>query len=199
MQWLMLALLFVAQAPQKTAQIDSADSFLMGGPDSPVRIELFSDFQCPSCRTFYLETVTRLISEYSAGKKVGLIFRDFPLATHAVSRVAARYAVASESLGHDKWLKVIESLYTNQAEWSYDGKIEPVLSRLLSPQDMEKLQEELKSPAIEQAIDLSVSLGNSKKVNSTPTFFFTVGGKEQRVENGLSFAVMKAFVDRYLK
>jgi len=199
MRWLMLALLFVAQAPQKTAQINSADDFLMGGPDSPVRIELFSDFQCPACRTFYLETVTRLISEYSAGKKVGFIFHDFPLTTHAVSRVAARYAVASKSLGHNQWLKVIESLYTYQAEWSYDGKIEPVLSRMLSDQDMEKLQEELKNPAIEQAIDRAVSLGNSKKVNSTPTFFVTVGGKEQRVENGLPFAVMKAFVDRYLK
>jgi protein-disulfide isomerase len=195
----MLALLIVGQVPEKTAQMNPADDNLMGGPDSPVRIELFSDFQCPACRTFYLDTVTRLISEYSAGKKVCFVFRDFPLLLHPVARVAARYALASKSLGHDQWLKVIEYLYTCQVEWSYDGKFEPILSRILSAREMEKIKEELKNPAIEQAIDRTVSLGNSKDIASTPTLFITIGGKEQRVTSGLPFPILKSYIDPYLK
>jgi protein-disulfide isomerase len=199
MQWLMLALLIVGQAPEKGAPVNVAGDILMGGPDSPVKIELFTDFQCPHCRTFYLDTVTRLISEYAAGKKICFIFHDFPLNSYPVSRVAARYAQAAKSLGHDQWLKVIEYIYTCQTEWSYDGKLDPIFSRILSPGEMEKLREALKNPAIEQTIDSSVALGNSKNVNSTPTFFVTMGGKEQRVVSGLTFPLLKAFIDPYLK
>ncbi len=199
MQWLMLALLIFAQAPDQAAQTALTDDILMGSPDSPVKIELFSDFQCPACRTFYLDTVTRLLSEYSAGKKVCVIFRDYPLAMHPAARVAAQYALAAKSIGHDRWLKVVEYLYTCQAEWSYDGRIEPVLSRVLSAQEMDKVRAEVKNPAIEQAIDRSVALGNSKGVTSTPTWFATMGGKEQKVEKPMSFALLKAFIDPYLK
>lgn len=199
MQWILLAILILGQGTEKAAQPGVADDLLMGGPDSPVKIELFSDFQCPSCRGFYLDTVTRLISEYSGGKKVCVIFRDFPLVQHPVAKEAARYALAAKSLGHDKWLKVIEYLYTCQTEWSYDGKFEPVLSRILSAQEMDKVKAEAKSPAIEQAIERSIALGNEKGVNSTPTFFVTMGGKEQRVTNALLLPVLKAFIDPYVK
>jgi protein-disulfide isomerase len=199
MRWLMFALLIIGQVPDKTAQMNSADDYLMGGPDSPVRIELFSDFQCPSCRTFYLDTVTRLISEYSAGKKVGFIFRDFPLQLHPVARVAARYALASKALGHDQWLKVIEYLYTCQTEWAYDGKLEPILSRILSAREMEKIREEFKNPAIEQTIDRTVASGNKREISSTPTVFITIDGKEQHLPRGLPFSILKSYIDPYLR
>jgi protein-disulfide isomerase len=52
MQWIMLALLFFGQASDQATQAKPADDILMGGLDSPVKIELFSDFECPSCRAF---------------------------------------------------------------------------------------------------------------------------------------------------
>ena len=199
MRWLMFALFIVVQAPDKSTQTNPADDYLMGGPDSPVRIELYSDFQCPSCRVFYLDTITRLLSEYAAGRKVAFVFRDFPLSGHTLARAAARCALAARSLGHDPWLKVIEYLYTCQAEWAYDGKFEPVLARILSARDMEKVREEWKNPAIEQTIERTVALGNSKNVASTPTYFVTMGGKEQRVTNVLTFPLLKEFIEPYLK
>jgi len=199
MHWFMIMLLMAGQIPSKPVQADHDSSYLIGRSDSPVRIEMFSDFQCPSCRTFYLYTVTSLIKEYSAGDRVGIVFREYPLSLHPVSRPAARYAVAAKSLGREKWGRVIEYLYTNQAEWSYDGKIEPVLSRILSPDEMQTLKGKLNDPAVEQAIDLDVALGNEKKVESTPTVFVTMGGKEQRLVGGLTFPVFKEFIDRSLR
>jgi len=36
-------------------------------------------------------------------------------------------------------------------------------------------------------------------VNSTPTFFITMGGKEQQVTGGLPFPILKSSIDPYLK
>jgi len=199
MYWIMFALVIAGQAPPVSTQAGYTDSYLMGKAESPVRIELFSDFQCPSCRSFYLNTVTSLIKEYSAGNKVAVIFRDFPLPPHPVARPATRYALAAKSLGREQWMKVVEYLYTCQAEWSYDGNIERVLSRILTPDEMETLKGKLNDPAIEQTIDREVALANERKVQSTPTVFFTADGKEQRLVGGLSFPIFKEYIDRTLK
>lgn len=199
MNWLFLVLLIAGQAPAGSKPAVDAENYLIGKADSPVRIEVFSDFQCPSCRAFYLNTVTKLITEYAAGNKVAIVMREFPLGMHPVSRPPARYAVAARMLGRERQLKVIEHLYTCQAEWSYDGKIEPVIARILTEEEMEKVKERVKDPAVERTIDHDVELGNSKKVTSTPTVFVTMGGKEQTLVGGLSFSVFKEYVDRSLK
>ncbi|HYK90535.1 MAG TPA: thioredoxin domain-containing protein [Acidobacteriota bacterium] len=194
MSWFMLVLLIMGQSLTSPPQSSTVENYLMGRPDSPIKIEMFSDFQCPSCRAFYLDTVTRLLDEYSSGNKVAVIFHDFPLSIHASSRIAARYSLASKVLGRDQYLNVIKYLYTCQAEWSWDGNIEKVLSRILSRGDMEKVKEKLKDPTIEQTLDREVALGNSRKVSSTPTLFVTMGGKEQTVSGGLSYVVLKDFI-----
>ncbi len=199
MHWIVLALALAGQTPAKAGQMDLADGYLMGRADSPVRIEVFSDLQGPACRTFYLFTVTSLIKEYSAGNKVALIFRDFPLVIHPVSKFATRYVLATKTLGRETWARVIEDLYTYQAQWSYDGKLEPVLSRVLSPDELQAVKAKIDDPAIEKQIDQEVALGNEKKVDQTPTIFVTMDGKEQRLPGGLTFPVLKQFIDRSLK
>ncbi len=199
MRWILLALAIAVQAPLKNAPIDYGDGYLMGRTDSPVRIEVYSDLQCPSCRTFYLYTITSLMKEYAAGQKVALIFHDFPLVSHPVSRIATRYALAAKSLGREKWTKVIETLYEYQGVWSYDGQIDPILARVLTSDELQAVNAKLNDPAIEQTINREVALGNGKKVNQTPTVFVTMNGREQRLEGGLAFPVLKQFIDRGLK
>jgi len=199
MYWLMLALALMAPLTQSQQESGYADSYLIGKPDSPVRIEIFSDFECPHCRAFFLDTVTNLIKEYGAGNKVAILFREFPLAQYPASRIASRYAVASKPLGREQWAKVIEYFYTCQAEWSYDGKMEPILARILDSAALEKVKANVKDPAIEQTIEQELAMGNKKDVSSTPTVFVTMGGKEQRLVGGLAFPVFKQFIDSNLK
>jgi len=194
-----LMLAIVGQAAPLPRQGEDAGSYLMGKPDSPMHLEMFSDFQCPSCRSFYLDTVTSLLKEYSAGNKVAFIFREFPLAQHPVARTAARYSEAAKVLGFEKWLRVIEYLYFCQAEWSYDGKIERVLSRILTPDEMQTLNRRLSDPKIEQAIDQEVALGKTKDVVSTPTVFVSFGGKQERFVGGLPFVVLKDYINQRLQ
>ena len=109
---------------------------LGGSLNSPVRIEVFSDFQCPHCRDFYLGTIRPLLQEYSSKDKVCVIYHEFPLAGHPYAREAARYTEAAAQLGQQKLLPVYDSIFTNQAQWSEDGKLEAVVATAPEPKKL---------------------------------------------------------------
>ena len=48
-----------------------------GRPDAPVRMEVFSDFQCPFCGRFSEETLPTLLENQIAGGDTVFIFYDF--------------------------------------------------------------------------------------------------------------------------
>ena len=79
--------------PLASAQEIYSEQILGGRQDSPVRIEVFSDFQCPACRNFYLETIRQVLTKYCAEDKVCVIYHEFPLKMHQFSRLAARFGV----------------------------------------------------------------------------------------------------------
>lgn len=54
-----------------------ADFNAMGDPEAPVRIEEFSDFQCPFCKRFYDETEGQIVDAYVATGKVYFVYTPF--------------------------------------------------------------------------------------------------------------------------
>jgi protein-disulfide isomerase len=48
----------------------------MGDPDAPIKMEEFSDFQCPYCQRFHDETETLLVEEYVSTGKVYFTYRS---------------------------------------------------------------------------------------------------------------------------
>lgn len=199
MNRILLAILLTAQSGAAAAQSQPTENYLCGGSNSAVKIDVFSDFECPACRAFFLDAVSPLIDEYSSGNKLAILFHDFPLSNHASSRLAARYSLAAKSLGSERYLKVVKYLYTCQAEWSYDGNVERILARVLTPSEMSGMKEQLNSPSIDQTIDREIALGKERKVQMTPTFFFTAGDKEQRVEGNLPLSILKEYISRGLR
>ncbi len=73
--------------------IFAADQHLMeGAAQSPVRVLIYEDLQCPDCADFRRMLDTQLLPRYSA--TVRFEHRDFPLAKHAWARrasIAARF------------------------------------------------------------------------------------------------------------
>ena len=70
----------------------------IGSREAPITIEVFSDYQCPQCRVFYLDTARQLMQSYIPAGKVYYVHRDFPLSMHSHSRVkphAGQSAAAS--------------------------------------------------------------------------------------------------------
>ncbi len=54
-----------------------AQGMTMGNPDAPVRIDVFEDFQCPSCRAFTENYEPLLIANDIASGRVYYVFRNW--------------------------------------------------------------------------------------------------------------------------
>jgi protein-disulfide isomerase len=175
------------------------EALLGGNLDAPIRIDLFSDYQCPACRKLYLETIRPILKDYCEANKVCIVYHDFPLKSHQYAREAARYSQAALRVGRRQWLAVVDALYTNQPAWSQDGKIEAALAGAVSPEDLQKIKKLLSYPYINEAIDRDLALGQNRKVKSTPTLFINAIGREQKVVGGIPYPVLQDFFNRMEK
>src|SRR5665213_2681938 len=120
MRYLLLflpALLLAAQTPATTKNFKES-----GSPTAPISMELYTDYQCPHCREFYLTDLPPLIKDFVRTGKVRLLHRDFPLPQFQYSRLAARYANAAGKLGY--YDLVANQLFETQPEWSQSGNVD---------------------------------------------------------------------------
>ncbi len=194
---MLAAALFAAGQSRSVRQ---AEFYAGGAPGAPVKIEVFSDYQCPACRSFFLDTIKPILAGYSSSNKVSVVYRDFPLEMHPLARIASRFSVAAQRLGRDRWLRVSEALYMQQDQWSQDGNFEAVLAKVLNSTEWIRLNKLVEDPAIDAAVEEEIMLGQSKAVTSTPTFFIiTDSGRQQRVNGPVPYSVLKDYIDRLLK
>jgi protein-disulfide isomerase len=193
-------LLFAAMlaiAPSMHA-VDSG-ACVAGSISSPLKIEVFSDYQCPACRQFYLTTMRTIIPEYADSGKACVIYREFPLPMHNHAREAARYGYAAMQLGVKQWELVTDALFMNQDAWAATGDIESVVSKALAKSDMDQLHKQLANPAgIDAAITADINLGMQRTVNQTPTFFVTANGNTQKIAGGVQYQILKQYLDKML-
>ncbi len=169
----------------------------LGQSSAPVAIELFSDYQCPSCKTLHDQTVSLLIADYVRKGKVYLIHREFPLPQHQFSRIAAAYASAAYRVG--KYEEVGNALFAQQASWSVSGKVDEVATSVLSAVDAKKVRDLAKQKSMEDEISYEVGLGRNADVNQTPTMVIMHKGKKYPIKGMVTYTVLRAFVDDLLK
>jgi protein-disulfide isomerase len=182
------------------AQSDETPGQILGGSlGAPIRLEVFSDFECSACREFYLRTIRPLLQEYCSKDKVCVIYYEYPLSYHKYARQAALYSEAASRLGQQKLLPVLDSLFTDQAEWSQNGSLDATVAKALPREDFEKLKKIMQDASIKAAIEKQVELGVKRDVKSTPTMFISYIGKQQKVEGLVTYLVMKQFIDSIVK
>ena len=195
-----VSLLLAFALPVHTAEYLEPKGQILGGSlDSPIRIEVFSNFECSHCRELYLRTIKKVLKEYSSVDKVCVIYHDFPFESHKYDRKAARYAEAASRVGLDTVLKVFDAFYTEQATWSQNGELEETLQKALTPEEYRKVLEYSEDPAIGTLIEKQYELATAKGLQSTPTSFIFYPGKEQKVEGVITYVVLKGFIDKIIK
>jgi protein-disulfide isomerase len=190
-----------------------------GNKNAPITMEVFSDYQCPSCGAFFEQTLKPLLGPdgYVAAGKVYLVHRDFPLEMHPYSANAARWANAAAKIG--KFQDVDAALWDNQAAWSADGNIEKFVSAAMSPADFKRVQAILKpctglapkskadrsvpqvDPAcsVDSSIAQDIGLGYSVPVQATPTFVIYYKGQKYPASSGIvTYPILKQFFDSLL-
>jgi protein-disulfide isomerase len=180
-----------------TAEI--ATEKTLGTKNAPIMLEDFSDFQCPMCRMFYLNTTKQVIEDYVSTGKVYLVHHDFPLPMHAHSAEAAKWANAAAAIG--KFQEVETALYTKQDDWGATGKVEETVATVLTPAEMKRVRSLVDSPEVAAAIQHDKELGDQRNVNSTPSIFITPKGGQMvsLPPAGASYQLLKTYLDYLLK
>ena len=187
----------LANAQQSIGGVSDVDLHkAFGSKSAPIIMEVFSDFQCPACKSFYFGTNRQLMDNYVSTGKIYLIHRDFPLALHAHSRVAARYARAAAEIG--KFEPVEQALFQNQEKWEQTGDVDGTVAAVLSATEMTKVRALVKGGTLEPAIDKDYALGQGYHVNQTPTSIIHSKGQTYPVAGIISYDILKQFLDQLL-
>jgi protein-disulfide isomerase len=184
--------------PQTVASVPDVDPHeALGSKSAPVVIEVFSDFQCPACKSLYEATNRQLMDNYVNTGKVYLIHRDFPLPMHAHSKVAAQYSRAAAQIG--KLEAVQEVLFENQEKWEASGDVDGTVAKVLSPAEMTKVRALVKGGTVDASIAKDQALGNNTyRVNQTPTTVFHANGQTFPYAGVMSWEILKQFLDQLL-
>lgn len=90
----------------------NVDFNAVGDPDAPIKIEEYSDFQCPYCRIFFENTEEQLLSTYIADGTVYFVYRSFGSFIGAESAAAAEAAYCAGDQG--KFWEMHDILFANQ-------------------------------------------------------------------------------------
>ncbi len=165
---------------------------------APVTIELYTDFQCPHCREFYLEELPLLTNDFIKTGKVRLIHRDFPLAQFQFSRTAMRYANAAGQIG--KYDAVSLQLFQSQPEWAQNGNVDAAVAKVLTPAEMEKVRNIIKTDKhLDDSVEKDFATGNeTDHIMSTPAIVIVSKGRRETINGAPPYASLKAYLESKL-
>jgi|SRR5947209_6197236 len=189
------AALFCAAAA--TPDVDKGK--IIGSPSAPIRMDIYSDFECPACKNFHEGTLPLIIRDYVMQGKVYVVNHEFPLpiAAHAYSREEANYATASARLGI--YQPVADALFANQTAVINGAKPWPFLEKILSPKQQKDVLALSKDPAVLAEVQRDVESGNKERVTSTPTVFVTHGSSHYPLPFPIDYKLLRSLLDAFLK
>jgi len=198
----------VADAPSQSANADSASAAapagetfnglpvgftaegwpFRGAPDAPVTMYEFSDFQCPFCNRYVVQTEPAINERYVQEGQVRVVFRDLPLeglhpnapAAHEAANCVAEQGAAAHWAMHSK-------LFESQTEWGALADPLPVFQRLTSEvgADAAAWQGCMESDRTVAAIEASVQEALTLGFDGTPSFLIATA-------DGLTFPLVGA-------
>lgn len=210
------------QTPTKTkakaapAAAPSAPVKVYGSKNAPITMEIFTDYQCPTCGNLFEQTLRPMINDYVASGKVYVIHHDYPLQMHQYSGQAARWANAAAEVG--QFESVEAALYDNQAAWTASGNLEKYISAAMPATDykrVEKIMESCEAPgptakpggivpsphpcSVDAYIAQDITAGNQIPVTGTPTYIIYSKGQRLPAGSGfVSWPILKQFFDSLL-
>jgi protein-disulfide isomerase len=193
-----------------------------GSSSAPITMEVFTDYECPTCKRLFEETLRPMISDYVAAGKVYLIHHDFPLAMHKYGYEAARWLNASARVG--QFQNVEAALYDNQDSWAADGDIGKYVARAMSASEFKRVEAQMQgcglgtpaavksasfavagrsgssdTCAVDSYIEADRALGNQIPITGTPTYVISYKGHRLPAGSGVvSWPILKQFFDSLL-
>jgi protein-disulfide isomerase len=163
-----------AQTIKDATELVNAARGVKVGPDTaPVRILVFSDYQCPGCKHFALNVEPLLNREFVDSGKVQVVYYDYPLsAIHRWAFLASRAGRCAEE--QNKFWPYHDKLFATQADWSFQSKAPTSRYNDYAAElglDAAAFKACLNSDKHSQVVAANHQLGTELGVGSTPSVF----------------------------
>ncbi len=203
----------IVQAPQPVQQpqasetpprinISLDDDPVKGDTNAPITIVEFSDFQCPFCSRFFVQTLPLIDENYIKTGKVKLVYRDLPLSSiHPNARAAHIAAECADEQG--QFWSYHDVLFQTQNEWqslsSIDAENKFIQYASALELQISNFDSCLGSLEISEEINKDLSDSISYGVTGTPAFF--IGNEKDgyvKITGAQPFNVFKAIIDKQL-
>ena len=160
-----------------------------GAANAPVEIVEFSDLQCPHCKEAN-PTIEKLLTENS---NIHFVYQNFPLPSHNWAEKAAEYADCVGRASNDAFWKFVDGVFGGQDQITAENADE----KLTGIADQAGVKGSdiaacAAKPETQSRVQVSVDLGKSLDVNSTPTLF--INGRPVGV-SGNNYDALKQLVD----
>jgi protein-disulfide isomerase len=93
------------------------DYRVLGSPDAPIELAIYSDFECPYCRNFALAAMPAIAAEFVDRGQIRMRYVYFPLAAIHKNAVASAKAAHCAGAAGRFWA-YHDYLYVRQPEWA---------------------------------------------------------------------------------
>jgi protein-disulfide isomerase len=172
----LFAVLAALALPAAAQAQDLLPARTMGSAAAPVTVYEMSDFQCPYCRRFALETFPTLDQEYIRAGKVRWVFINFPLVSmHPNAEPAAEVAMCAAE--QDKFWPVHDLLYRNQPTWAPLTAPAEFFLTLADSAGLDRpaFEKCLSTGAMQPLVKKDAESAARSGANSTPSFYIEGG------------------------
>jgi protein-disulfide isomerase len=100
--------------PTPTSLVDPTNPRALGQANAPVKVEIWSDFQCPACDAFATTIEPDLIDKYVASGKAYVVYRDLAFIDKGAADGESQQAAAAARCVGDKFWPFHDYLFENQ-------------------------------------------------------------------------------------
>ena len=151
-------------------------SAIKGTEDAKVVLLAYSDFQCPYCRSFAMNTMPQLEKKYVAPGHLAIVFKHLPIESiHPVAFGAAQAAECAREQGH--FWQMHDALFEAQQELRSTNWDSLAKSIGLNVATFQQCVADRSSAVVRADLTLARSL----EVTGTPTFFVGIRESDGRV------------------
>lgn len=150
------------------AALSAEQHLIEGVSQSPVRVIIYEDLQCPDCAVFRQMMDTQLLPKY--GSKVTFEHRDFPLAKHAWARkaaIAARFFEEKRPALGLAWRKYTLSHLNEITAENFDEKLAQFAKK--NGVDPAKAAAVMRDPRVATLVEKDFQEGVARGIAHTPT------------------------------
>ena len=181
----------------------NANDNAMGASDAPIRIEEFSDFQCPFCERFHEETEPLLRQYYIDTGQVQFVYRSMGNwvsqnngggNTESQDSALAAYCAGEQN----KFWEMHALLFANvlgENVGSFSDKRIPLIAEKVEGLDQEQFNSCYSSGKYEDRVQQDFADGQAAGINGTPGFLVTyvVNGetKTRKIDGAQPFTVFQ--------